>query len=68
MSEIRSWSNTPLCAADGGQDMTAVFAGGAVGVVGVGVGVLLVEGGIDVRLTSSVTRETCRGAHPSPPL
>ena len=26
MSEARSWSNTPRCAADGGQDMVAVFA------------------------------------------
>ena len=25
-SEARSWSDTPLCAADGGQDMVAVFA------------------------------------------
>ena len=26
MSEARSWSDTPLCAADCGQDMVAVFA------------------------------------------
>ena len=27
MSEARSWSNTPQCAVEGGQDMAAVFAG-----------------------------------------
>ena len=42
MSEIRSWSDTPLCAADGGQDMAAVFASG-------GRRRLLVKGGIDIR-------------------
>lgn len=25
MSEVRSWSDTPLCTAEGGQDMVAGF-------------------------------------------
>ena len=28
MSEARSWSDTPPCAVDGGQDMETVFAWG----------------------------------------
>ena len=28
MSEARSWSDIPPCAADGGQDMAAIFAPG----------------------------------------
>ena len=31
MSEARSWSDTPPSAADGGQDMVAVFAPGGGG-------------------------------------
>ena len=32
MCKARSWSNTPMCVADGGQAMAAVFATGWGGV------------------------------------
>ena len=44
MSEARSWSDTPPCAVDSGQNMVAVFAPG----VGVG-GEITSYRGIDVR-------------------
>ena len=60
MSKTRSWSNTPPCAADGRQDMVMVFA------MGVG------DRGVYRRnwhpVCSSVTKETSRGACPSPSL
>ena len=54
MSEAKSWSDTPPCAEHGGQDMVAVFTP---------------EVGQKGRLPvigSLVTRETSRGACPSP--
>ena len=60
VSEARSWSDTPPCAVDGGQDMAAVCAGG-------GGWVLPVIGEIDVRLAHWLPGKSAEGQAPHHP-
>ena len=59
MSEARSWSDTPLCAADSGQDMAAVFVPG---------GRLPVIGGTEVRLAHKLPGKLPEGHTPHRPF
>ena len=60
MTEAGSWSNTPLCVADG-QDMAAIFVPGVRAR-------LPVIGGIEVRLAHWLPGKLAEGHTPSVPL
>ena len=62
MSEAGSWSNTPLCETDRGQNTAAVLCSG------VGEGKVTSYRGIDVRLVHQLPRKPAEGPAPHRPF